>query len=270
MKVAILCIVAFLAVGSRAQSYPDRPGICNLNTCEGCTPFQPKPGKSDDFRCGVDDIYFPVPVSIVRNDTSSNQELVPRQWLCVACCSMGCGFNNAGAKCNVDFYSYKSGTEYGCSKCGGGTVKNPNGGSTKSFFEDLSTGSVYSVENMLWSACVNPPPPTPPSLSPSPSPSPPSPKPAAGPTPATTPAAATPTAARSPAPTPTVAGPPPAPAPVPVPVPAPAPAPSPEPVPAPPIEIVTSTPPAPSSAVMRTASVAASVAGALAALVMLA
>ena len=157
MRNSILLILAILAVASHAQDYPETPGNCNQDTCEGCVPYQPKPGKADDFRCGVNDVYFAVPVSIVRNDTSADQELTPQQWLCVPCCIAGCGFPDAGSQCNVDYYTFpKDGkTEFGCTKCGGDRSKNPAGGSAKTYFEDSSTNSVYKVENMPWGSKFN-------------------------------------------------------------------------------------------------------------------
>jgi len=154
MRSSILLILAILAVASHAQDFPENPGDCNPNTCEGCVTYLPKPGNETDFRCGVEDVYFAVPVSIVRNNTSAAQELTPRQWLCVPCCISGCGFNNGSSVCKNDDYGYPTNgnVEFGCTKCAGSTTKNPTGGTVKSFFEDLSTSSVYKVENMPWTS----------------------------------------------------------------------------------------------------------------------
>lgn len=145
-------ILAILAVASHAQDYPAVPGNCNANICAGCVPYLPKSSKPDDMPCGINDIYFPVPVSIVRNDTSAAQELTPKQWLCVPCCISGCGFSDPGSQCNVDIYTYPASgkTDYGCTKCGGSTTRNAGGGSVKTYFEDQSTSSVYQVQNMPW------------------------------------------------------------------------------------------------------------------------
>jgi hypothetical protein len=154
MRSSILLILAILAVASHAQDYPLEPGTCNQDTCEGCIPYLPKAGKADDMRCGIDDVYFAVPTSIIRNDTSANQELTPQRWLCVPCCLAGCGFSDPNSQCNVDVYTYPANgkTDFGCTKCGGATSKNSNGGSVKTYFEDASTNSVYKVENMPWSS----------------------------------------------------------------------------------------------------------------------
>lgn len=154
MRSSIVLILAVLAVASHAQDYPEKPGNCNQDTCEGCVPYLPKQGKATDMRCGVQDVYFPVPVSIVRNDTSVAQELTPQQWLCVPCCLAGCGFANANSVCKVDYYSFPTNDkfEFGCTKCVGSTSKNPGGGTVKTYFEDASTNSVYKVENMPWTS----------------------------------------------------------------------------------------------------------------------
>lgn len=95
--------------------------------------------------CGVDDVYFPVPILVNRMDTTAGEPLVSQQWACFACCALGCGFDNSGSTCATRNYVYVANGTYGCTKCGGGDVKNPGAGTVKTSFQDFSTKDVYSV-----------------------------------------------------------------------------------------------------------------------------
>jgi hypothetical protein len=153
MKLQLFLALLLLAGASRSwgQSLPEKPSqTCDLATCRGCTPFQPPPGKSEDNPCGINNVYFPVPVLVIRNDTSDSQELRSAQWACFACCEFGCGFNDPGSGCGNNKYEYveSAKNQFGCSKCGSGKVKNPSGGAVKTFFENSSTKTVYQVMNM--------------------------------------------------------------------------------------------------------------------------
>lgn len=131
------------------------PNSCDPNTCQGCTPFLPPPAIPDDVICGGYDGYFPIPVQITKNDLSSTQDLVPKQWVCLPCCMYGCGFNDSGSKCAEDAYSYKQNitdNEFGCVKCASSRTKNPNAGYVKTSFQTLSTTNVYSVINQQFSS----------------------------------------------------------------------------------------------------------------------
>lgn len=150
MKAVLAALVVAIALARPSlaavlEDLPtERPAGCNTNTCDGCTPFQP-PRDTPGIVCGEDDFYFPVPVLVVRNDTSAQQALVGQQWACVACCTAGCGYDNAGSGCTYRVYKYAAGEEYGCTKCsaGFGKVNTLNG--VKTGLEDLSTGFIYST-----------------------------------------------------------------------------------------------------------------------------
>ena len=156
MRVAVILLVAILAVGCFAQEYPSNRPPCNPDTCEGCGPFQPKGTNPLSLVCGDDDVYFPIPVSIVQNDTSVGQELTTTAWVCVACCTAGCGFSPPGAQCNIRQYNYKpdANNKYGCTNCSGPKVESPDGGSIKTYFKYQSTDAVYKVENMPYTSTL--------------------------------------------------------------------------------------------------------------------
>lgn len=135
-----------------AQDLPsERPSNCNRDTCENCTPFMPKTSKAEEFPCDADDFYFPVPVRIVKNDTSINQEEEAVQWVCYACCSVKCGYNDLGSDCRYRAYEYNANNPesnvYGCSECAKEDEIQQEGGSVKLSFENMSTKLVYSVMN---------------------------------------------------------------------------------------------------------------------------
>eukprot|EP00889_Picochlorum_renovo_P005225 jgi/Picre1/32255/NNA_007601.t1 len=252
---ALLLLFGVSAVCS--QELPtERPKDCDGSTCKGCTPFVPKPGKAIDNLCGIVDVYFPVPIYVVRNDTSPGQELISQQWACFACCTLGCGFDEPQNTCAYDNYNWEEGQTYGCTKCRGGDVLVPNGGNVKTSFADLSTSSVYSVINQPYGACApagtatpSPPPSVP--VEPSPVASP-SPSPVPSPSPQTPPPAPIEQSPEPNAIPPTTEEPDSSPEPI-TNSPAPAPDAQPEPSPEPfvPISIDSSSPPTPSSSGMR-------------------
>lgn len=89
--------IVYLAVISLQPS--ERPKGCDGSSCTGCTPFQPPEGSSKDYPCGINDVYFPVPIYGIRNDTSVGREVESRQWACFACCTLGCGFDDPQNTC---------------------------------------------------------------------------------------------------------------------------------------------------------------------------
>lgn len=168
-------VLLTLAIGAVAQELPtERPAGCDGSSCVGCTPFVPKPGKAIDYPCGQVDVYFPVPIYAIRNDTSPGKEIIPRQWACFACCTLGCGFDDPQNTCAYTKYEYEENGKYGCTKCKGKDTS-VQGGTVKLNFEDLSTSAVYSVINQPYGACIPstmapPSPTTAPVVSPSPPP----------------------------------------------------------------------------------------------------
>ncbi len=193
--ITTVCVVMALASGTLAQELPtERPAGCDGSSCVGCTPFVPKPGKATDYPCGQVDVYFPVPIYVIRNDTSAKRELISRQWACFACCTLGCGFDDPQNTCAYTEYQYEENGKYGCTKCKGKDAY-VEGGSVKLSFEDLSTSSVYSVINQPYGACIDKsdiaepnPPENPPPVQPEPTPSPtPTPTPSPSPSPTPTP-----------------------------------------------------------------------------------
>lgn len=154
-SLVILAVLLATCHASLAQEFPsERPYNCNKEACSNCTPFLPPRGKPNEFPCGADDFYFPVPVVVVRNDTSVNQEINAVQWVCYACCAVGCGYDDLGSACAYRAYSFSFTKEntYGCTKCAKGDVRVDNGGDNKLSFEDLSTKLVYSVINQPFSS----------------------------------------------------------------------------------------------------------------------
>jgi len=147
-------VVLALATVVLAQELPtERPAGCDGSKCVGCTPFVPKPGKASDYPCGQVDVYFPVPIYAIRNDTSADKEITSRQWACFACCTLGCGFDDPQNTCAYTKYQYEENGKYGCTSCKGKDTY-VEGGTVKLNFEDLSTSSVYSVINQPYGACI--------------------------------------------------------------------------------------------------------------------
>jgi len=234
LALPITVLMLALAGAGQAQQLPTtKPPGCDGSTCVGCTPFQPPEGSAKKYPCGINDIYFPVPIYVIRNDTSVDRELESRQWVCFACCSLGCGFDDPQNTCEYTKYDWKEGAKYGCSKCGGKDVAT-KGGEVKTSFADLTTNGIYSTLVTEYGACApsgsvptTSPSPSPPVLPspipsppvlPSPVPSPPvptvtpPPAPEATTSPATSPPATVPTVQVTPAPAPEaveVAAPPP-------------------------------------------------------------
>jgi hypothetical protein len=148
---ASLVLAITLACTASAQLFEDlpstRPSNCNSNTYEGCTPFSPPrfPLTNGPPPCGEDDVYFPTPLVVVRNDTSSTGKLSGVQWACVACATVRCGFDDSGAACAHRNYDVGPRENYGCTKCSLGYVKLAATTGVKTNYEDFSTGYTYSV-----------------------------------------------------------------------------------------------------------------------------
>jgi hypothetical protein len=155
MKFTLLsCVLIALVSRSGAQTpgapYPTNRTACDYNTCTGCAPFEPPPGAPQDLLCGVDDVYFPVPTLILQNDTSPTKELYPVRWLCVACCTVNCGFNNLGSHCRWRNYKYNASATntYGCVHCSTKGALKQFGGTVTTQFAMQSTKAVYKTINL--------------------------------------------------------------------------------------------------------------------------
>lgn len=156
-KFASLLIVLLAGgLGVLGQELPTEPPTeCDGSFCEGCTPYKPKADNKNDFPCGFNDIYAPVPVFVLRNDTSPGRELVSTEWICYPCCSLGCGFNQPSNTCAYRAYDWKENEKFGCTSCKGKDVLVPNGGTVKTSFADRSTEAVYQVINQPYGGTLS-------------------------------------------------------------------------------------------------------------------